>query len=221
MSRQVIMNIRHIHLSFGGTNILNDINASITHGMVYTLTGGNGAGKTTLLNVLSGFLVPSEGEVLFKGKCINRLPAYKINRLGIGRTFQDLRLAMQLSVMENVLLAISHKMFEHYTKEHYEKAHDILARVGLDNKSNIRAREISYGQQKLLTIACLLANNAELLLIDEPVAGIDKSNFAKIVNLINELKSEGKTIIQIEHHPDYIRATNDILLRMENGGIIC
>lgn len=221
MSGQVIMNIRHIHLSFGGTNILNDINASITQGIVYTLTGGNGAGKTTLLNVLSGFIVPSEGVVLFKDKCINKLPAYKINRLGIGRTFQDLRLAMQLSVMENVLLAISHKMFDHYTKEHYEKAGNILARVDLYDKANMCTRELSYGQQKLLTLACLVANNAELLLIDEPVAGIDKSNFIKIVDLISELKSEGKTIIQIEHHPDYIRATNDILLRMENGRIIC
>ena len=78
-----------------------------------------------------------------------------------------------------------------------------------------------HGQQKLLTLACLLANNAELLLIDEPVAGIDKSNLMKIVDLVSELKAEGKTIIQIEHHPDYIVATNDVLIKMENGKIIC
>lgn len=213
--------IQNIILQFGGISVLDNASFHFHKNKVYTLSGGNGAGKTTLFNVISGFLKPNSGEILFENQNIIRLSPYQISRVGIGRTFQDLRLAMRLTVLENVLLAISHKMFERYTKEHLEMAHNILNRVSLEARANAYAGEISYGQQKLLTLACLLANNGELLLIDEPVAGIDKSNLIKIIDVICELKSKGKTIIQIEHHPDYIIATNDVLLKMENGKIIC
>jgi len=213
--------IQNIKLQFGSSLVLDNINFHFLKNQVYTLSGGNGAGKTTLLNVMSGFLKPNFGNVLFQNKDITKFLPYQINRKGIGRTFQDLRLAMRLTVLENVLLAMSHKMFERYTEEHMERAHNILKRVSLCDKTNAYAGEISYGQQKLLTLACLLANNADLLLIDEPVAGIDQTNLVKIIDLICELKSERKTIIQIEHHPDYITATNDLLLMMENGKILC
>lgn len=213
--------IKNIKLQFGSSLVLDNTNFHFLKNQVYTLSGSNGAGKTTLLNVISGFLKPSSGSILFQNKNITKLPPYQINRMGIGRTFQDLRLAMHLTVLDNVLLAITHKMFERYTEKHIERAHNILKQVSLYDKANMNAGEISYGQQKLLTLACLLANNAELLLIDEPVAGIDRLNLIKIIDLIRELKSKGKTIIQIEHHPDYIVATNDILLKMENGIIKC
>ncbi|MDC1767433.1 MULTISPECIES: ATP-binding cassette domain-containing protein [Bacteroides] len=216
-----MLSIQNVKLQFGSLPVLDNVCYCFHKNRVYTLSGGNGAGKTTLFNVISGFLKPNSGDILFQNRNITKLPSYRINRIGIGRTFQDLRLAMHLTALENVLLASSHKMFEHYTEEHLEKAHHILNRVSLEDKANACAGEISYGQQKLLTLACLLANNAELLLIDEPVAGIDKSNLMKIVDLVSELKAEGKTIIQIEHHPDYIVATNDVLIRMENGKIIC
>lgn len=213
--------VQNVKLQFGSSLVLDNVSFHFLENQVYTLSGGNGAGKTTLLNVISGFLKLNSGNILFMNKDITKFPPYQINREGIGRTFQDLRLAMRLTVLENVLLAIGHKMFERYTEEHIERAHNILKRVSLYDKTNAYAGEISYGQQKLLTLACLLANNAKLLLIDEPVAGIDQINLIKIIELICELKSDGKTIIQIEHHPDYIAATNDILLRMENGKIIC
>lgn len=213
--------IQKVTLNFGSLSVLNEACFHFHKNQVYTLFGGNGVGKTTLINVITGFLKPKSGEIMFQGKNIEALYPYQINRMGISRTFQDLRLAMRLTVLENVLLALSRNIFERYTEEHIEKAYNILKRVSLSDKTNAYAGEISYGQQKLLTLACLLANNANLLLIDEPVAGIDQTNLVKIVELICELKSEGKTIIQIEHHPGYITATNDILLRMENGKILC
>lgn len=213
--------IQNIYKSFGEAPVLNGINISIEKGKVYTLTGGNGSGKTTLLNIISGFIKPTRGSILLNGNNISGINPYKINRLGIGRTFQDLRLAMQMSVRENVLLAFRCKMFDRAPYEQIEKADEILKQVSLVNKAESLAGAISYGQQKLLTLACLVANNASIMLIDEPVAGIDKHNIFRIIDLVKDLKQEGKTIIQIEHNLDYIDQTSDCILKMEKGKIIC
>ena len=215
-----MLELKNIHKSFGDVHVLNGVNLHLEKGFVYTLKGGNGSGKTTLINIISGFLAPTKGVVEFKGKKIVKFAPYNINRLGIGRTFQDLRLATQMSVYENVLLALEKKMFANPDKEQRKQADEILEKVSLTEKRNELAGEISYGQQKLLTIGCCIANNADFLLIDEPVAGIDKDNIQKITNLIKQLKQEGKTILQIEHNTDYINATSDQVLNMEKG-VIC
>jgi branched-chain amino acid transport system ATP-binding protein len=190
-------------------------------GLVYTLKGGNGSGKTTLINIISGFLAPTKGVVEFKGNKIVKFAPYRINRLGIGRTFQDLRLATQMTVHENIVLALEKKKFANVDKELLKRADEILEKVSLSEKRHELAGEISYGQQKLLTIGCCIANNADLLLIDEPVAGIDAENRLKIIQLVKQLKQEGKTILQIEHHPDYISETSDHVLQMEKGVVVC
>lgn len=213
--------VRDLHKSFGELSVLEGINIFIERGKVYTLTGGNGSGKTTLFNLISGFVRPTRGAILLNGSDIVGLSPYKINRLGIGRTFQDLRLAMGLSVRENVLLAMEKKIFEKFDSLRNGKVNEILARMSLLEKADSLAGEISYGQQKLLTLACLIANNAELMLIDEPVAGIDKVNFCKVAELVKELRKEGKAVVQIEHHYDYIAQTSDCVFKMENGKIVC
>lgn len=213
--------IQDIEKCFGDVSVLSGVNISIENGHVYTLTGGNGSGKTTLLNIISGFVKPTKGSISFKGYNLTRHSPYKINRMGIGRTFQDLRLAMQMTVKENVILALEKRMFGELSSKQLFKVDEILEKMSLIDKANELAGEISYGQQKLLTFACLLANDAELLLIDEPVAGIDKNNFTKIIDTILELKQIGKTIIQIEHHPQYIAVTSDVILHMEKGKIVC
>lgn len=213
--------IQDIVKDFGDMSVLSGVNISIEKGCVYTLTGGNGSGKTTLMNIISGFVKPTKGCLSFKGHNLIGVSPYKINRMGIGRTFQDLRLAMQMTVKENVMMAFEKRMFERLSSNQLSKVDEILEKMSLTNKAQEFAGEISYGQQKLLTLACLLANDAELLLIDEPVAGIDKNNFTKIVDVILELKQIGKTIIQIEHHPQYLTATSDVILHMEKGRIVC
>ncbi|GHT34034.1 ABC transporter ATP-binding protein [Bacteroidia bacterium] len=209
-----MLKLKDIHKSFGDVRVLNGVNLRLEKGCVYTLKGGNGSGKTTLINIISGFLEPTQGIVEFKGKKIARFAPYRVNRLGIGRTFQDLRLATQMTVYENILLALEKKLFANPSKEQQKRADEILEKVSLSEKRNELAGEISYGQQKLLTIGCCIANDADLLLIDEPVAGIDKDNLLKITNLIKQLKQEGKTILQIEHNTDYINATSDRILQM-------
>ena len=215
-----MLKLNNIHKSFGDVQVLNGVNLCLETGFVYTLKGGNGSGKTTLINIISGFLPPTTGAVEFKGKKIIKFAPYRLNRLGIGRTFQDLRLATQMTVYENILVALETKQFTYPTKEQKQCANEILEKVSLSEKCNELAGELSYGQQKLLTIGCCIANNADLLLIDEPVAGIDKDNRLKIIQLVKQLKQEGKTILQIEHHPDYIRETSDSILNMEKG-VIC
>ncbi|KAA6301435.1 MAG: branched-chain amino acid transport system ATP-binding protein [Candidatus Ordinivivax streblomastigis] len=209
-----MLEIKGIHKSFGDLQVLSGINLRLEKGLVYTLKGGNGSGKTTLINIISGFLAPTQGIVEFKGKKIIRFAPYRVNRLGIGRTFQDLRLATQMTVYENILLALEKKPFANPTPAQKKRVDEILEKVSLTEKKNELAGEISYGQQKLLTIGCCIANDADLLLIDEPVAGIDKDNLVKIITLVNQLKKEGKTILQIEHNNDYIQATSDRIIQM-------
>jgi len=209
-----MLELKNIHKSFGDVRVLNGVNLHLEKGFVYTLKGGNGSGKTTLINIISGFLKPDKGSIELKGKKIVHFLPFRVNRLGIGRTFQDLRLATQMTVYENILLALETKMVAYPTTEQKKRSEEILEKVSLTEKQNELAGEISYGQQKLLTIGCCIANNADLLLIDEPVAGIDKDNLLKITNLIKQLKQEGKTILQIEHNTDYINATSDHILQM-------
>jgi len=216
-----MLELKNIHKSFGDVRVLNGVNLHLEKGLVYTLKGGNGSGKTTLVNIISGFLSPTKGIVEFKGKKITKFAPYRVNRLGIGRTFQDLRLATQMTVYENILLALETKLFAYPTKEQEKQANEILEKVSLWEKRNELAGEISFGQQKLLTIGCCIANNADFLLIDEPVAGIDKDNLLKITNLIKQLKQEGKTILQIEHNTAYINSTSDQIFQMEKGVIVC
>jgi len=214
-----MLKITNLHKSFGSVEVLKGIDLQLEKGKVYSLTGGNGSGKTTLFNVITGFLKPDNGVIEFNGKQIMKFLPYKVNRMGIGRTFQDLRLATQMTVYENILLALEKRMFASPNKEQLKRVEEILEIVSLKDKRNELAGEISYGQQKLLTIGCCIANNAELLLIDEPVAGIDKDNRVKINSLIKRLKDEGKTILQIEHNPDYIKETSDVIHQMEKGKI--
>ena len=213
--------LKDVHKSFGDVRVLNGVNLRLEKGIVCTLKGGNGSGKSTLINIISGFLAPTKGIVEFKGKKIAKFAPFRVNRLGIGRTFQDLRLATQMTAYENILLALESKMFGYPTREQEKRASEILEKVSLQEKRNELACEISYGQQKLLTIGCCIANNADLLLIDEPVAGIDKENLSKITDLIRQLKQESKTILQVEHNNDYINATSDQIFQIEEGVLAC
>ena len=214
-----MLNLTDIHKSFGDVRILNGVSLRLERGRVYMLKGGNGSGKTTLINIISGFLAPTKGVVEFKGKEVAKFAPYRVNRLGIGRTFQDLRLATQMTVYENILLALEAKLFAYPTKEQERRARDILETVSLLEKRDELAGEISYGQQKLLTLGCCIANNADLLLVDEPVAGIDKENLEKITRLVRQLRQEGKTILQIEHNASYIEATSDQVFTLEKGRV--
>lgn len=217
-----MLEIKNIYKSFGEQSVLHGLNMSIEKGKIYTVVGGNGTGKTTLFNLITGFLQPDHGEIYLDDKRIDNHSPVSINTNGITRTFQDLRIINQLTVKENILLSFKNNpgekvlnsllpvgIFKNEYAEFSEQANKILEKVHLKEVENNLAGEISYGQQKLLTIGCCLANDAKILLLDEPVAGIDKENYKRIYKLIIELRDEGRTILQIEHNHEFVESLSD------------
>jgi len=213
--------------------LLNDLSFDLQSGKIYTLMGGNGSGKTTLFNILTGFIKAESGDIRWNGQILTGLSPYKINRLGIGRTFQDLRIITKLTVLENIVLAMKENPTDRLLvavlpkqsgiklKNQFEqKAISIADRFFLDDVLNSQAGEISYGQQKLLTIACCVANGSDLLLLDEPAAGIQPEYRIKIGLLLKDLKLEGKTIFLIEHNTDFIQEVTDHLFFLTEGNIL-
>ncbi|NQU85980.1 MAG: ATP-binding cassette domain-containing protein [Mariniphaga sp.] len=208
------------------------MNLELEKGNIYSLLGANGSGKTTLFNILTGFLNADDGSIFFKQQRIDNLSPISINALGISRTFQNLRLIEGLTVKENILLAfkwnkgervwnalLPHTFLEEHNADFEQKTMEIIRNVFLDDVANSKAGEISYGQQKLLTLGCCIANDADLLLLDEPVAGINPVHREKIIMLIKNMKEAGKTVLLIEHHAAFIKAVSDKLFFLTNGSI--
>lgn len=222
--------INDIYKSFGEQKVLQGLSMEFEKGKIHTLIGGNGTGKTTLFNLITGFLKPDSGEIKLNGKRIDNHSPVSINAKGITRTFQDLRIISQLTVRENILLSFKNnpgekilnsllpsKVFKTQYHLFSKKADSIIDKIHLKKVENNLAGEISYGQQKLLTIGCCLANDAQVLLLDEPVAGIDNENYQRIYNLILDLKSEGKTILQIEHNHIFVERLSDKIWFLHSG----
>ncbi len=225
-----ILKLNNIYKAFGENHVLKGVNLTFDKGMIYTLIGGNGTGKSTIYNLITGFSKADKGTITFNSKKIQNTSPVKINHLGITRTFQDLRLITELSVRENILLAFKNnpgekiynailpsKLFKKEYDEFAKRTDEILDKIHLTEVADNPAGEISYGQQKLLTIGCCIANDAKLLLLDEPIAGIDKDNYSRIYNLLTELKKEGKTIIQIEHNHGFIEELSDGIYFLYDG----
>jgi ABC-type branched-subunit amino acid transport system ATPase component len=218
--------------SFGGTLALAGVSVEFPRGDITAVIGPNGAGKTTLLNLLTGFLRADSGCVFLGDHNITRLPPHRIARLGICRTFQDIRLITLVPVLENVMLARPHQQGESLfyaltrigvaKEEPVNKAKclEILDFIGLADKANDPAGELSYGQQKLLSLGMCLATEAPILFLDEPVAGVAPQMVDKIVGLMLELKKLGKTIIFIEHDIETVRRCADRTIVMDEGWII-
>jgi branched-chain amino acid transport system ATP-binding protein len=220
-----MLKIKDIHKSFGEQHVLNGVSFDLEKGKVYTLVGGNGSGKTTLFNIITGFLRPDSGTIAFENQILNHKSPVEINKLGIARTFQDLRVIRTITVRENILLALNRNHsssifneFINFNKNDYVKADEIINQVSLTYERNSLVDEISYGQQKLLTIGCCLANNSKVLLLDEPIAGIDKDNYQKIRSLIDHISKEhNKFILQVEHNLDFIKESSDYIIFLHAG----
>lgn len=220
-----------LHKEFDGVHALVDVSMEVSSRGITGIVGPNGAGKTTLLNVLTGFLQPDAGRCFLGNRQTTRLPAYQIARLGIARTFQDLRLILRVSALDNVLLARPHQQGERLLamllgsgKEeearNYGDAMRFLRVVGLEAMSSELAGELSYGQQKLLTLACCLATEARILLLDEPVAGVHPEMAVRILQLLRELRESGKVVAFVEHDMSAVRQLADTVIVMDEGKVI-
>jgi ABC-type branched-subunit amino acid transport system ATPase component len=205
-----MLDLHELSKSFDGIHAVDRVSLSFKQGEITAIIGPNGAGKTTLLNLITGFLTPDEGTIEYRRSTLLGLRPHRIARLGIVRTFQDLRLIRQMSVKENLLLASDNG------REH----DNILATVGLRGLEAAEAGTLSYGQQKLLSIACCLAAGGECFLLDEPVAGVHPNLIGQILLLLQRLRQDGKTVIFIEHDLDAVRSAADTVVVMHQGQII-
>lgn len=219
---------------FNGVVALADFSCTVAEKAILGLLGPNGAGKTTLFNVLTGLLAPDSGAADFKGTALIGRPVHKIANLGIARTFQNLRLIRRITVLENVLLCFKNQPGENLLnvffrpglcKRHEtdirEKALALLKTAGLSEKAHDLADNLSYGQQKLLTLVCCLAADAELLLLDEPVAGIAPEMAERILAIIANLPKQGKSAIVIEHDIDALKRIAHRMIFMDAGRKVC
>ena len=229
----ILLNIQGLNKRFDGVTALDDFSCTVNPNEILGLIGPNGAGKTTLFNVLTGFITPDSGQMRLKGMELGRLAPHKPTRLGLARTFQNLRLIRQVSVLENVLLCFPRQPGEQLGNVFFQwkrcvrqeaqnqaKALTLLEQVGLGRKVNDSAEALSYGQQKLLSIVCCLAADADVLLLDEPVAGIAPAMIEIILDVIQGLPKLGKSVILIEHNLDAVMQVCDRVIFMDVGAKI-
>lgn len=216
-------------IQFGGQVAVNRVDFQLEPHVFKSIIGPNGAGKTTFFNLLSGQLKPSAGTVCFKGKDISKLSVHERTRLGIGRSFQITNVFPKLSVLENVRIAVqaksgdSFRLFAHYKKfrQFEENAYGLLEKVHLGEKAEQLAKNLSHGDKRKLEIAILLALEPELLLLDEPTAGMSLEEVPAIINVIRSLKQSGQhTILLIEHKMDMVLDLSDSLAVLFNGRLL-
>ncbi len=220
-----ILQIKNLKKRFGGVYAISDVSLLFARGKITGVIGPNGSGKTTLVNVLSGVYAMDSGAVVVGGKSLRSINPEDLSRLGITRSFQDVRLFEQMTVLDNILVVLTKRspfgaLFERAGTTHHEKAEAVLKKVGLWEKRRELAYHLSYGQRKLLEIARVLAMDADIILLDEPFAGLFKEMIKIIAGIVKELKAAGKTVILIEHNMDLIRELSDHVVVMDAGALL-
>lgn len=189
-----ILEVRDLTKRFGGVTALNRCSLALAPGRIYGLIGPNGSGKTTLFNCITGLETRDQGEIRFKGGRIDGLKPHRIARCGIGRTFQVIRVFPELTALEN-LLVVTQEPFDLAQR----RALELLRFVALERLQNENAGNLSYGQQKLLEFVRVLMTDPDLILLDEPAAGINRTLLNELLTAITRLRDQGKTILIVEH----------------------
>jgi len=228
-----MLEITSLTKRFFGYKAVNNVSTEVRKGEILALIGPNGSGKTTLFNCITGFLQPDTGSIHFNGVEITDNAPYKISRLGIARTFQLVRIFPALNVLENMLIAIQ----DHQERSFFsriirsprvrqneklakEKALDLLSFVGLEDLQNEYAKNLSYGQRKLLTFVLAMMPEPDLVLLDEPAAAVNPTMIKHIKQYIRDLNNLGTTIFLIEHNMDVVMDLADRIIVLDYGSII-
>jgi branched-chain amino acid transport system ATP-binding protein len=212
---------------FSGLQVLMDVNLEVKEGERHAIIGPNGAGKTTLFNVITGTYKPSEGDVFFKSKEVTGFPPHKLVRLGMGRSFQITSTFTWLSAFQNIRMGILSKRGIRFNFFHFlDKMDDItretdavLKRINLDGERDIPANMLSYGKSRSLEISMALATDPDLVMLDEPTAGMSVDETHNAVELIRRL-TEGKTMVIIEHDMEVVFSLADRITVLHLGGIL-
>lgn len=226
----VLLHVDGVVMQFGGLKALDTVSVSVKRGTIHGLIGPNGSGKSTMMNVLTGIYVPTMGAIRFKGADIAGRTSSAIAGEGIARTFQNVQLFAELTLIENVLVGLHHTYRATFVdvalglprirreeKAARERAMSLLAFVGLADLANEEARNLPYGKQRLLEIARALALDPELLLLDEPAAGLTAPDIKHLVEIIRKVRDAGVTLVLIEHHMDVVMGLCDTVTVLDFG----
>jgi len=225
-----LLKVDSVLMQFGGLKALNNVSLSIKRGTIHGLIGPNGSGKSTMMNVLTGIYVPTAGNVLYAGNSVVGKTSSDIALSGIARTFQNVQLFGEMTALQNIMVGLHHTFksnildialhLPRYTKEEQEaraRAMALLKFVGLDDLANEEARNLPYGKQRLLEIARALALDPELLLLDEPAAGLTAPDIKELLRIIRKIRDSGITFILIEHHMDVVMSVCDTVSVLDFG----
>jgi branched-chain amino acid transport system ATP-binding protein len=225
-----VLEVDNVTLRFGGVVALDEVSFHINEGEILGLIGPNGAGKTTCFNVMTGVYQATSGVIRFQGSALGRRKRFKITQLGIARTFQNIRLFANMTALENVMVGadahhrtgVGSAMFglpRHRDEESQgrERAHELLDFMGLGRQADELARNLPYGDQRRLEIARALATGPKLLCLDEPAAGFNRAEKAKLMELIRTIRDQGYTVLLIEHDMQLVMGVTDRIVVLEFG----
>ena len=224
--KENLLDLIDITVSFEGFLALNNLKLSLKKGELRAVIGPNGAGKTTFLDVITGKVKPTNGQVIFKGISLIGIKEHKIARLGVGRKFQSPRVFENLSVQENLeLSAISPKtplnlLKKNIVSDQLDEIFHLMRVVNLSKMSNVKAGSLSHGQKQWLEIAMLLGQKPDLMLVDEPVAGLTDEETELTADLLKSLSGE-KTVIIIDHDMEFIRRLDSNVTVLNQGSVLC
>ncbi|MBI1622672.1 ABC transporter ATP-binding protein [Aquamicrobium zhengzhouense] len=211
------LSVRNVRKQFGGLVAVNNVSFDVFDGELFGLIGPNGSGKTTMMNLISGALKPTAGEIKLGHERISGLSAHHIARKGVSRTFQLVRVLPSLDAEENVMAGAVFGHQRLWGEEARKLAHQLLERVGLGGRAHMPVSAMTYIDQKRVELARSLASNPRVLLLDEWLAGLNPSELQIGIELIAELRAEGRTIIMVEHVMDAIRTLCDRCVVMSSG----
>ena len=228
-----LLRLEALSKSFGGLQAVSNLSFDVKPGTITSLIGGNGAGKTTAFNLITGNLAPDAGRITFRGARVDGLPPHRVARAGIARGFQELRLFNRLSARDNIETAIPNQRGESIIrsliggsglkeerKATQARSDGLLRDLTIASQADALAERLSYGQQKLLSLGRLLAAEGELLLLDEPTAGLSPSMVEDFCARMRGLTAAGKTILLIEHNVEIVMRLSDWVIVMHQGGKI-
>jgi len=224
-----MLKVQNLKKHFGGVKAVDGCSFEVKRGTITALIGPNGSGKTTVFNLISGILREDSGKVLLNDIDITHFSPEAVSNVGISRLFQQSRLFNNLTVKENLLLALDNEDtkfwknlvgFNKITKEKEEKIKEMLKLVRMERLENKLARELSYGQKRLIELIRTILNPHKLLMLDEPVAGVNPKLRIEIAKILTMLKNQGDTILLIEHDMDFALGLADVVIVMDEGKVI-
>ncbi len=228
-----LLSIRNVSKHFGGLQVLHDVNFEVPAGSIFGLIGPNGAGKTTVFNLVTGLLQPNTGAIDFQGQSLLGLAPHRITHRGIARTFQNIRIFKEMDLLENVMVGLHDHLdygtlglffntpaYRRAEKRGRERALELLTWVGLDHKADTLADSLSYGDQRKLEFARALATEPKLLLLDEPVAGMNPSEKTILMEEIRNIRARGYGVFMIEHDMRFVMGLCDSIAVLNFGRII-